>query len=120
MMYSFVLCLIKKNILWTVLKGYKVYGRTGAGAGIFVRTDFFSVKNQGMKLTLSLPPPPPPPIIFVSSRVTVAVQTFHDLILNVAVLDHPKLVLIFLMWSVSIKIKVSLPLGIEEKQQVLR
>jgi hypothetical protein len=27
---------------WAVLKGYKVYGR--AGAGIFIRTDFFSVK----------------------------------------------------------------------------
>jgi hypothetical protein len=28
-------------ILWTVLKDYKVYGRAEAGAGIFVRTDFF-------------------------------------------------------------------------------
>jgi hypothetical protein len=39
----------KKKILWTVLKGYKVYGRTGAGAGIFVRTDNFFGKNQGKK-----------------------------------------------------------------------
>jgi hypothetical protein len=30
------------------LKGYKVYGR--AGAGIFVRTDFFFGKDQGKKL----------------------------------------------------------------------
>ena len=49
-----------------VLKGYKVYGRTGAGAGIFVRTDSLFGKNQGKKLN-------PPPIMFVSSRVTVAV-----------------------------------------------
>ena len=40
----------KKKILWTDLKGYKVYGRMGAGAGISVRTDFFSGKNQGKKL----------------------------------------------------------------------
>ena len=41
---------------WTVLKGYKVYGRAGAGAGIFVRTDFFFGKNQGKKLKKNLPP----------------------------------------------------------------
>jgi hypothetical protein len=70
MVYSFVKSLIKK-ILWTVLKGYKVYGRAGAGAGIFVRTDFVFGKNQGKKLKKKISPPPP--IIFVSSRVTVAV-----------------------------------------------
>jgi hypothetical protein len=32
-----------------VLKGYKVYGRARAGAGIFVRTDFFFGKNQDKK-----------------------------------------------------------------------
>jgi hypothetical protein len=42
----------------------------GAGAGIFVRTNFFSGKNQGKKLKKKSPPPP---IVFVSSRVTVAV-----------------------------------------------
>jgi hypothetical protein len=40
------------------LKGYKVYGRAGAGAGIIVRTEFFFGKNQGKKLKKkSLPPP---------------------------------------------------------------
>jgi hypothetical protein len=57
MVYSFVKSLIKK-ILWTVLKGYKVYGRAGAGAGIFVRTDFVFGKNQGKKLKKKISPPP--------------------------------------------------------------
>jgi hypothetical protein len=44
--YGVLLCVkFNKKILWTVLKGYKVYGR--AGTGIFVRTDFLSGKNQG-------------------------------------------------------------------------
>jgi hypothetical protein len=66
--YGVLLCVKfnKKKLLWTVLKGYKVYGRAGAGAGIFV-------KNQGKKLKNKISPPPPSPIIFVSSRVTVAV-----------------------------------------------
>ena len=61
--YDVLLCVKfnKKKILWTVLKGYKVYGRAGAGAGagagIFVRTDFFSGKNQGKKLKKKSPPP---------------------------------------------------------------
>jgi hypothetical protein len=46
-----------KKILWTVLKGYKVYGRAGAGAGIFARTYFFFGKNQGKKLKKKSPPP---------------------------------------------------------------
>ena len=53
--YGVLLCVkfnIKK-ILWTVLKGYKVYGR----AGIFVRTDFFFGKNQGKKLKKKSPSP---------------------------------------------------------------
>jgi hypothetical protein len=39
--YGVLLCVKfnKKKTLWTVLKGYKVYGRTGVG--ISVRTDFF-------------------------------------------------------------------------------
>jgi hypothetical protein len=58
--YGVLLCVKfnKKKILWTVLKGYKVYGRTGAGAGIFVRTDFFSGKNQGKKFKKKISPPP--------------------------------------------------------------
>ena len=53
--YGVLLCVMcnKKKILWTVLKGYKVYGRTGAGAGISVRTDSLFGKNQGKKLPLS-------------------------------------------------------------------
>ena len=54
MVYSFVSSLMKK-ILWTVLKGYKVYGR--AGAGIFVRTDFFFGKNKGKKFKKKISPP---------------------------------------------------------------
>ena len=53
--YGVLLCVkfnIKK-ILWTVLNGYKVYGR----AGIFVRTDFFFGKNQGKKLRKKSPSP---------------------------------------------------------------
>jgi hypothetical protein len=51
--YDVLLCVMfnKKIILWTVLKCYKVYERTGAGVEIFVRTDFFFGKNQGKKLT---------------------------------------------------------------------
>ena len=49
----------KKQILWTVLKGYKVYGRTGAGPG----TDSLFGKNQGKKLT-----PPPSNNVCVVSR----------------------------------------------------
>jgi hypothetical protein len=37
-----------------VLKGYKVYGR--AGAGIFVRTDFFFSENQGKKFKKKISP----------------------------------------------------------------
>ena len=66
--YGVLLC-VKFN---KVLKGYKVYGRAGAGAGIFVRTDFFFGKNQGKKLKKKISSPPSP-IMFVSSRVTVAV-----------------------------------------------
>ena len=68
--YGVLLCVKfnKKNTL-DVLKGYKVYGR--AGAGIFVRTDFFSVKIRARNLKKISPPSPP--IIFVSSRVTVSV-----------------------------------------------
>ena len=67
--YGVLLCVkLIKKILWTVLNGYKVYGRTGRGLGFPAGQIFFSGKNQGKKL-----PPPPPPIIFVSSRVTVAV-----------------------------------------------
>ena len=66
--YGVLLCVkFNQKILWTVLKGYKVYGRAGAGAGIFIWTDFFFGKNQGKKLKTKSP------IIFVSSRVTVAV-----------------------------------------------
>jgi hypothetical protein len=56
--YGVLLCVKfdKKYILWTVLKGYKVYGRTAAGAGIFVRTDFFSGKIQGKKLIKKISP----------------------------------------------------------------
>ena len=39
------------------MKGYKVYGRAGAGAGIIVRTEFFFGKNQGKKLKKNLSPP---------------------------------------------------------------
>jgi hypothetical protein len=41
--YGILLCVKfnKKKQLCTVLKGYEVYGRTGAGAGISVRIDFF-------------------------------------------------------------------------------
>ena len=57
--YGVLLCVKfnEKKLLWTVLKGYKVYGRAGAGAGIFVRTDFFFGKDQGKKLKKYLPPP---------------------------------------------------------------
>ena len=48
--YGVLLCVkFNKKILGTVLKGYKIYGRAGAGAGIFDRTDFFFSKNQGKK-----------------------------------------------------------------------
>ena len=57
--YGVLLCVkFNKKILWTILKGYKVYGRTGAGAGIFVWTDFFFGKNQGKKLKKKISPPP--------------------------------------------------------------
>ena len=70
--YGVLLCVkFNKKILWTVLKGYKVNGRAGAGAGIFVRTDFFFGKNQSKKLKKKSPPLPP--ITFVSSRVMVVV-----------------------------------------------
>ncbi len=56
--YGVLLCVKfnKKKILWTVLKGYKVYGR--ARAGIFVWTDFFFGKNQGKKFLKKISPPP--------------------------------------------------------------
>jgi hypothetical protein len=56
--FGVLLCVkFNKKILWTVLKDYKVYGRAGAGAGIFVRTDFFFGKNQGKKLKKKISPP---------------------------------------------------------------
>jgi hypothetical protein len=46
--YGVLLCVkFNKKILWTVLKDYKVYGRTGAGPGIFVRTDSLFGKIVG-------------------------------------------------------------------------
>jgi hypothetical protein len=46
---------------------------TGGGGGWDFRPDrFFFGKNQGKKFKIKSPPPPPQ-IIFVSSRVTVAV-----------------------------------------------
>jgi hypothetical protein len=62
--------------IWCTLDGFEgLQGLwTDGGGGWDFRPDrFFSFKNQGKKLT-----PSPPPIIFVSSRVTVAVQTLHD------------------------------------------
>ena len=70
--YGVLLCVKfnKKNTL-DGFEGLQGLWTGGGRAGIFVRTDFFSGKNQGKKLKKKSPPPPP--IIFVSSRVTVAV-----------------------------------------------